>query len=75
MLQRSTSGAAQNPAQPCRFLPCLKYLEDIMEICSTGLGIPKLGKHRVLPFHTGTTGVRWANPLHQLGKKNTELPQ
>lgn len=48
-----------------------------MEICSTGLGIPKLGKHRVPPLHTGRTGVRWAAPtldwtvmLHQPGRKH-----
>lgn len=77
ILHRSTSGGARNPAQPCRFLPCLKNLGDIVEICSTGLGIPKLGEHRFPPLRTGRTGVTWADPtldwavvLHQLGRKH-----
>lgn len=48
-----------------------------MEICSTGLGIPKLGEHRVPSLRTGRTGVTWAAPaldwtvvLHQLGRKH-----
>lgn len=48
-----------------------------MEICSTRLGIPKLGEHHVPSLRTGRTGVTWAAPtldwavvLHQLGRKH-----